>query len=228
MWESIFLGIYEGKITNRGFLNGPYIPIYGFGGTIIYLFLNKYYDNILLIFTLGFIFATILEYFTALILENILKIRLWSYDNYPLNFQGRICLLASLFWGVMSIMVVKFITPFMIKYINPIHRDFKLIISSMLVAIFILDLIITINSMFRLKEKIKNIIEIENKLEPVLEKIKGIEMPEINFDFIKNSYKHNSRIFRRIIKAFPDLKFKSQKEQNIFTKIKELNKRNKK
>lgn len=230
VWEMCYEGIMQKKITNRGFLTGPYIPIYGFGGTIVYYSLNFLENHLLWLFFIGMIFATILEYITAVIIENIFKIKLWSYEGYPLNFQGRISFFASMLWGVISVIDVKYSTPFILDKIDLINRDVKLIFVSSISTIFVLDIVFTINSVVNFKERIKNIIEIENKLSLIFNKVQetGSVITNSKFKDLTKLYKHDSLVIKRIIKAFPNMKFKSKHEQNVLNKIIEYNKKNKK
>lgn len=235
IWEEIVEGIRQRKIANRGLLTGPYIPIYGFGGTIIYYTLLPFEDNIVLLYIMGLIIATLLEYVTAVIMENIFKIKLWNYDTIPLNFQGRICLIASLFWGVVGVVVVRFSTPFIMNKLGMFYHDAKLIVATTLTTIFILDAFVSFASLVNLKVKIKNIMEAEKKFIPSLDKIQSSipNFSELKENYIKNVYKlgsfsiSNSSI-KRISRAFPKMKFKSEKDQKIFSKIKENIKINKK
>lgn len=228
MWEMLYVNIKDKTFNNRGFLTGPYIPIYGFGGTIIYgLFNNLNIDSICLFFV-GSIFATILEYITAVIMENIFKVKLWTYDNFKFNYKGRICLSASILWGFASIIIVKYFTPFIILFINGINRDLKLMLASSFTSIFVLDILKTCISMFDLKNKMRSILEFENKLGPLIDKIQDINFPEINLEYIKEAYSINSKTIKRITKAFPNMKFRTNTEQNIFDKIKKYNIKQKK
>ena len=79
--ESALVSFQSGKLINRGFLIGPYCPIYGWGGLIITLYLTQYKDNIFTVFFLAVIVCSILEYFTSYIMEKIFKARWWDYSD---------------------------------------------------------------------------------------------------------------------------------------------------
>lgn len=234
IWECSLFLVKEKKFINRGFLTGPYIPIYGCGATIIFACLKNFSEYpTIIIFIMGMTFATVLEYLTAVIMENIFKVRLWEYDDMPLNFQGRICVPASLFWGLAGIVVVRYSTPFFIKEIGLMYRDVRIIFTSCYFSIFALDVVISFASMFNLKAKIKNIKEIEQKLIPNFEKLQEHIPGAIKENYLKNIYKLsnisiNTLSIKRISKAFPKMKFKSETDNQIFLKIKEASKKNKK
>ncbi len=111
IWETSFVSLRKKKWTNRGFLKGPLIPIYGFGAIIILVFTMSFKNNLFLIFILGMIGATIIEYITGLILIKIFNKRYWDYSEQKLNLNGHICLYTSLAWGFFSILLVKVIHP---------------------------------------------------------------------------------------------------------------------
>ena len=89
--EEIDILILQKKVVNRGFLIGPYCPIYGFGSLFIILFLNKYLDDPIVLFFMTMISCGILEYLTSFIMEKIFKTRWWDYSDEKFNINGRIC-----------------------------------------------------------------------------------------------------------------------------------------
>ena len=90
--EIIVCSISEKHFTPRGFLIGPYCPIYGFASIIMITLLNKYFNDPLIVFILSAIIASVLEYFTSYIMEKIFNARWWDYSDRKLNINGRICL----------------------------------------------------------------------------------------------------------------------------------------
>lgn len=103
--------VQKHRFVNRGFLTGPILPIYGFGAVSILLFTIQVRWSIGLIFLCGMAGATVLEYFTGWLLERLFRMRYWDYSNLPLNLNGYICLLASLCWGVFSVLLVRVVHP---------------------------------------------------------------------------------------------------------------------
>ena len=103
IWESGYVSLREKRWMNRGFLNGPLLPIYGFGAVFILLFTLPVAANPLLVFLMGMAGATLMEYVTGSFLENTFHVRYWDYSMYRWNLHGHICLTASLFWGLFSL-----------------------------------------------------------------------------------------------------------------------------
>ena len=99
--------IEKRKFVNRGFLIGPYCPIYGHGAILITILLQKYIDDPIALFIMGVVVCSILEYLTSYFMEKIFHARWWDYSDKPFNFHGYICLEFSLIWGLAIVMVVK-------------------------------------------------------------------------------------------------------------------------
>lgn len=127
------------EIVNRGFLNGPYCPIYG-EGALLFMILMLWTDRPLELFFFGGLFACVLEYFVSWLLEKLYKARWWNYSNWPFNINGRICLYGFIIFGLFSSLM-----PFMKKgtdwLIGLIPSNHRLIVALILLAIFIIDVI---------------------------------------------------------------------------------------
>ncbi len=221
VWESIYESIRNKKLLNRGFLNGPYIPIYGCGGMLIFLTMQRFQAPFLSMKTLaayfiGAIGLTIIEYLTSYILEKILKARWWDYSDYPLNINGRICLIASVFWGLVTLFGIDILNPFLLNLYEKIPADVSLVYVSVMCTLFILDIFVTIDSIIDLKNRMQLLL--------TMEKDKVLDVFSGGADFIKAQGKRISKIgnpfTKRIIDSFPNLKFNSEKVQKVFLKIK--------
>ena len=96
IWEVIWVSFNQKKLTNRGFLYGPLLPIYGFGAVFITLFVDhaiaRFNDSYIVIFFSGLIIATALEFITGYLIEKIFKVRYWDYTERLMNIKGLICL----------------------------------------------------------------------------------------------------------------------------------------
>ena len=115
--------ILKQKFANRGFLIGPYCPIYGSASLIMIFLLSRYKEDILVLFFMSIIICSITEYLTSYIMEKIFKARWWDYTNEPFNLNGRICLINSIAFGMLGVLLIKFINPFfsnLLLKINPL------------------------------------------------------------------------------------------------------------
>ena len=136
--EVFILYIKTHELNHRGFLLGPYLPIYGVGALIItYVF--KYINNYFLVYLLCLIIFTLLEYFTSFFIEKVFNIRLWDYSSYKYNLNGRVCLFKSIEFGFGGLFVIVF-NRFIKKLIFSINIYFK----CFLLITFITDFLVSI------------------------------------------------------------------------------------
>ncbi len=214
VYESIICSIDGKKLVNRGFLNGPFCPVYGFGAIIMILVLDQGTDNIFVLFFAGMLITSTVEYFTAFLLEKLFKAKWWDYSDYRFNFQGRIFLLGALVFGVMSVLLIKYIHPFIKDIYNQLP-DWALISSSIVIFIVVaIDLYITVHYLFLLNDRLK---EIQSALNNFLnkslkraEELKGtffekFEESEFYSEYIKKLFALNRHQGKRLARAFPKL-----------------------
>ena len=168
--EVIYCRILDGKFTNRGFLNGPYCPIYGFGALLVVLFLDNFISTPILVFLLGMLFTSTLEYITSFLMEKIFNAKWWDYSNMKFNINGRVCLLNSLEFATLSMILTYLIHPQISKFVLNIPTNYLAIIVQALFFIMIFDLIITSYTILNLKEKLKQLRTIADEIIEVKKK----------------------------------------------------------
>ena len=110
-FESTYVSICKRKFVNRGFIRGPFLPLYGSGAIMMLLVSAPVQDNLVLVFFAGCIGATALEYVTGVVMEALFKVRYWDYSHKRFNFQGQICLSSSLCWGALTVLMTRFLHP---------------------------------------------------------------------------------------------------------------------
>ena len=187
------------KIINRGFLIGPYCPIYGYASIIMILYLNHYKDNPLTVFLLAVVICTFIEYIISYIMEKLFNARWWDYSNYKFNINGRVCLINAFFFGVLGTFLVYYANPFFENILLKINTNTLNTISLILMILFTTDFIISMYATFKLKSSINKI----NK---------------DNTEEFKKKFREkieNKILSRRILKAYPKYK------NNIIKKIEE-------
>lgn len=111
VWESCYVSVCRRQWVNRGFLHGPLLPIYGSGAILILFVTLPAEENLWLVWLLGMIAATALEYVTGDVMERLFKVRYWDYSKKRFNLNGHICLSSSIAWGFFSILLVRFFHP---------------------------------------------------------------------------------------------------------------------
>lgn len=203
--ECINMIITQKKIVNRGFLIGPYCPIYGCGCVFIITFLNKYLDDPIVLFFMTIISCAILEYLTSYIMEKIFKTRWWDYSNKKFNINGRICLETLVLFGIGGLIVSYVGHPFIMSIITLIPINILNIIAIILATIFILDIIVSYKIIFNFRKVASNLRK--DCTEEITAKVREI-------------LRNKSIFSNRLIKAFPNFEsilkiIKSDKNEKL-------------
>ena len=107
--ESTYVSIHQKPLVNRGFMRGPFLPLYGSGGIMMLVVSMPFQEQLILVYIAGCIGATILEYVTGATMEALFKVRYWDYSDKKFNFQGHICLGTSLAWGLLTILMTRLV-----------------------------------------------------------------------------------------------------------------------
>ena len=109
IFESMFVSLKSRKFVNRGFMRGPFLPIYGSGAIMMLVVSMPFQDNIFLTYIAGCIGATALELVTGELMEALFKVRYWDYSNQKFNYKGHICLSSTVAWGFLTIFMTEFL-----------------------------------------------------------------------------------------------------------------------
>ena len=170
IYESIYCTLRTHHWANRGFLFGAVCPIYGAGGIIATLVFNLIFKNneaqIWQIFIICMLGSAILEYVTSYVLEKLFHAMWWDYSDMPLNINGRICLPASIGFGIAGIFVVKYISPFVFGLFTNVPSLAIEGIARVLIAFFGADLALTVSGLTQLVKKME---EMENEFNERME-----------------------------------------------------------
>ena len=189
--ETTYMGVRERKLVNRGFLIGPYIPIYGWSAIVMVFYLNQYKDNALTVFIMAVVICTFIEYITSYFLEKIFKARWWDYSNEKFNINGRVCLKNGILFGLLGLILIYILNPFLIDVLSKCNTKALNIISIILFIIFTTDSVSSILIVFNMRNRIANF-----KLDATIE-IKKLISKKLKRHYFQN----------RIFDAFPKLKF---------------------
>lgn len=188
IYESLFVSFHKKKWVNRGFLNGPIIPIYGCGATLFYiLFYNEHtisitesvtIAHVAFLYMTGMLSATILEYVTSWAMEKLFHAKWWDYSDYKYNIKGRISLKASLFWGFLSVVMALFIQPFVSKLTGFIPKKTGEILAGFISVIFLSDLTVTVIVTLQLDKKLQAMEKLREELYEYAFGLKWYELRE--------------------------------------------------
>lgn len=154
VWETCYVSVKSGKFVNRGFINGPLCTIYGFGAVSVYMILRPFSDNLLYLYLGGVVVATALEYVTAVLMESIFHTSWWDYSDNKFNFQGRICLGASLGWGAFTVILFKVLHP-LVESIVILYPVYVGEIGICVIGVgYVVDFVFSAAAAFRIHEKL--------------------------------------------------------------------------
>lgn len=210
--ETTLVSIEKRKFVNRGFLIGPYCPIYGFGGLAITILLKNYTKDPIVLFLMAVIICGTLEYFTSYIMEKIFKARWWDYSAKKYNINGRICLETVVPFGILGCLVMYVLNPITFKYLNMLSNSMLNIISAICFTIFITDNIVSYNviSSFTKTVKTINVGKIKDNTEEITKKVREVLIGKSFFN-------------KRLMEAYPNLQAKiNEKARQIAQKAKEV------
>lgn len=204
--------VQKHKFSNRGFLIGPYCPIYGCGGVLITLTLSNLSNHPIALFSTAILICGVLEYLTSYLMEKIFNARWWDYSNNKFNINGRVCLETIIPFGLLGLTLIYIINPFIFGKLNQIPENIVRIIAIIVESIFLIDLIISFYV-------ISNVRKATKKFDK--------ENPKDSTDAISKKVREflrgKSVLNRRLINAFPELTatLKERKEK-IKQKTKEI------
>ncbi len=108
-FESTYVSIRSRRLINRGFIRGPFLPLYGSGALMMYIVSFPFQDNVVMTYIAGCIGATALELVTGIAMETLFHVRYWNYSKLPFNYKGYICLGTTLAWGGLTILMTQVI-----------------------------------------------------------------------------------------------------------------------
>ena len=169
--EVSYAALDRGIFVNRGFLNGPYCPIYGFGVVIVVTILTPLQDNLLLLFFGSFLLTSVLEYITGFLLEKVFHDRWWDYSNKPFNIHGYVCLKFSIYWGLACTFIMKVIHPIIYRGITWIPHTLGVVLLVIFMTVFIVDCCITVSTILKFNKRLKLMDEMAEKIHKLSDEI---------------------------------------------------------
>lgn len=155
--ETIWMLMLKGKFEKGGFYYGPYRPIYGLGAFVILSYAMPLEQWPILVFLVAMLISTAVEYFSGLILESVFHKRWWDYSDNKFQFQGRICLLNSVLFGVLGFITVYILQPIAEKILTMIPTQAQMTIASVVVGLYVWDLIASLNALRHSDEHIQRL-----------------------------------------------------------------------
>lgn len=145
IWEVGIHVIEDGVFINRGTMHGPWLPIYGFGGTLALLVFKKHVDNQVGVFVWSVLMCGTAEYITSALIEKIQHLKYWNYNGYFLNINGRICFEGVVVFGFACIMVIYIMSPFLDNIYKKLNKKLLTVVAIVLCLGFAADFVYSLN-----------------------------------------------------------------------------------
>ncbi|MBQ2938128.1 MAG: putative ABC transporter permease [Clostridia bacterium] len=189
------------KFIDRGFLIGPYCPIYGTGAVLITILLKKYTNDPITLFIMVILVCGILEYLTSYLMEKIFHARWWDYSQKKFNINGRVCLDTIIPFGLLGMFIIKVSNPFLIGKIESLPEIWINVLFWMLLILYLVDNIVSTKVISYVGRTTKEVGKDLDNTEEITKKVKELLLGK-------------SILYRRLINAYPKI-------QSIKVKIKE-------
>lgn len=213
VYETSICSISQKKFINRGFLKGPFCPVYGFGALICILFLYQRTENVYILVFLGMFLTCTVEYITSILLEKLFDSKWWDYSNRRFNLNGRICLLGAMIFGVLSVLLIKMLHPHILVLTAQVSEWLQVALAGILICLIIWDLYTTVRHLVWLNYQLKDIQAAINEF--FCRKIKRVgkvkdavldrfEERELYRERVKTLFSLNRIQNTRLFRAFPN------------------------
>lgn len=165
VWESCLVSAQQRRWVNRGFLNGPFLPIYGFGALALLVFTLPVQTNPALVFLFGMLGATGLEYVTGYAMEKLFGVKYWDYSRFRWNLNGYICLAASLCWGAFSLLLVNLLHPAVAYLVGQLPAWSTPVLAALLLAGITADFLLSIRQALDVRTLLVKLSESKRRIE---------------------------------------------------------------
>ena len=193
------------KFINRGFMIGPYCPIYGWGAIFITILLKRYISDWIVLFFMSMITCGILEYLTSYVMEKLFHARWWDYSRRKYNINGRICLETLVPFGLLGLTIMYITNPIILNALQSIPDNILNVIAIVLFVMFTIDGIVSL-------KVVSNVRATSTKLN---KEAKTMDNTEEITAKVKEILRNKSVLNRRLINAYPNLQtvLKKKKEE---------------
>lgn len=215
-FESTYVSIKSRKFVNRGFMNGPFLPIYGTGAIVVLFVTIPLKGNDVLVYVCGALAATLLELVTGICMEALFKVRYWDYSNQKFNFMGHICLSSTIAWGFLSLAMVNVFHKPIDRFVMGMDSNVVTWLTLALTIYVVADFSLSFKTAMDLKVILTRVENVKNELKLLQKRIEDIEaMAEIEL-IEKRAKKEQEREVRnkRVIDIIEELSERVDKLKN--------------
>lgn len=211
--EVAYAALEHGKFVNRGFLNGPYCPIYGCGILIVVSILTPIKSNVFILFLGSFLLTSVLEFITGFVMEKIFHNKWWDYSNQHFNIMGYVCIKFSIIWGFACTFVILIVHPVIYGLIHIIPKIIGIVLISLIMACFTADLIVTVSTIVKFNKRLKLMNEIAGRLKQISD-----EIGENVYEGVVGALEKKEEIQEKSAELFDQLEDRRLKEKEELTR----------
>ena len=205
LFESTYCTFIEKKFVFRGFLNGPIIPIYGFGAMLVVGAVRGMTDNVLLIFIVSILLTSGLEYVTSYVMEQVFRMRWWDYSTQRFNLNGRICLKNSLAFGLLSLVLVYLLHPRLLVLLSVIPESLSYLVTALLFVLVMCDFGLSMFTALRISQKLEDLNAMKVLVQEQFTDYSEVQLKPIA-QWKESRFYEFKRLEQRMIRSFPTLK----------------------
>lgn len=171
IFESTFVSVKSRHFVNRGFMRGPFLPIYGSGAIMMLVVSMPFQDNIFLTYIAGCIGATVLELVTGVVMEALFKVRYWDYSNQKFNYKGHICLSSTVAWGFLTILMTEFLHKGVEKVVFAIPGNVVTVLTIILSVYIVVDFTLSFKAAMDLRDILVGLEKAREELERIQKRL---------------------------------------------------------
>lgn len=171
IFESTYVSIKSRKFVNRGFMRGPFLPIYGSGAIMMLVVSMPFQDNIFLTYIAGCIGATALELVTGVAMEALFKVRYWDYSNQKFNYKGHICLSSTVAWGFLTIFMTEFLHRGVEKIVFAIPVTVVNVVTVIVTVYIIIDFTLSFKAAMDLRDILVGLEKAKEEMERIQKRL---------------------------------------------------------
>lgn len=171
VFESTFVSVKSRKFVNRGFMRGPFLPIYGSGAIMMLVVSMPFQDHIFLTYIAGCIGATALELVTGILMESLFKVRYWDYSDQKFNYKGHICLSSTIAWGFLTILMTEFVHRGVEQAVSLIPYRVVTVVTLVLTVYIIIDFTLSFKAAMDLRDVLIGLEKAKQEMERIQKRL---------------------------------------------------------
>lgn len=164
-FESAYVSLKSKRLVNRGFIRGPFLPLYGSGALMMLIVSMPFRDSLVLTYLAGCVGATVLEYVTGVTMETLFKVRYWDYSKNKFNFQGQICLGSTLAWGGLTILMTHLVHAPVERLVLAVPESVLTALTMLITVVFVADFTLSFKAALELRDILIRLEQARQELE---------------------------------------------------------------